>query len=148
MRGGTNELVHVNIKVNISMPSPPFGTSRSTQERDLMSLLHLSTPGSLSVGELRATGLKNAHHVIQDVAVRDIPGYNSQAASGMQLPGPSTARGTPHCEATQVQRQAGGGYIMALNDGLNTKLSVKQGCLHLRRGKPLRKRMLISEVLE
>ncbi|MGA2066673.1 MAG: hypothetical protein ABSG86_16980 [Thermoguttaceae bacterium] len=62
-----------------------------------------------SVGDLRAAGLKDAHHVIQDAAVRDLPGYDTNAAPGVQLEGPSTAPGTPHYNATQVQRLPGGG---------------------------------------
>ncbi len=65
------------------------------------------------IGELRAAGLKDAHHVVQDAAVRNLPGYNTQLAPGVQLPGPSTAVGTPHYIATQVQRQAGGGTLAA-----------------------------------
>ena len=66
-----------------------------------------------TIGDLRAAGLKDAHHVIQDAAVRNLPGYDTMAARGVQLPGPSTARGTPHYLATQVQRQAGGGIYAA-----------------------------------
>jgi len=66
-----------------------------------------------SIGDLRAAGLKDAHHAVQDAAVRDLPGYSTTSARGMQLPGPSTARGTPHYAATQVQRQAGGGTYAA-----------------------------------
>jgi hypothetical protein len=62
-----------------------------------------------SIGEIRAAGLIDAHHVIQDAAVRDLAGYDTNAAPGVQLPGPSTAEGTPHYNATMIQRQAGGG---------------------------------------
>jgi RHS repeat-associated protein len=62
-----------------------------------------------TVGELRAAGGKDAHHVIQEAAVKNLPRYDSNAAPGAHLPGPSTAKGTPHYRATQVQRQAGGG---------------------------------------
>lgn len=62
-----------------------------------------------AIGELRAAGAKDAHHVIQDAAVRDLPGYNTNAAPGVQLHGPSTSQGTPHYNATQAQRGAGGG---------------------------------------
>ncbi len=62
-----------------------------------------------TVGELRDAGLKDAHHTIQDAAVRDIPGYDTNLAAGEQLAGPSTRVGSPHYKATQVQRQAGGG---------------------------------------
>lgn len=62
-----------------------------------------------SIKDIRQAGLKDAHHVIQDAAVRDLPGYNTRLAPGVQLPGPANAIGTPHYRATQVQRQAGGG---------------------------------------
>lgn len=45
--------------------------------------------------------------------MRDLPGYSTTAARGVQLPGPSTARGTPHYAATQVQRELGGGTYAA-----------------------------------
>ena len=38
-----------------------------------------------------------------------MPGYDTNAAPGVALPGPSTKKGTPHYDATQVQREAGGG---------------------------------------
>ncbi|MBY0588600.1 hypothetical protein K2X85_15605 [bacterium] len=66
-----------------------------------------------SVGSLQDAGLKDAHHVIQDAAVRDLPGYNYFEAPGIQLPGPSNVRGTPHYSATLVQRQSGGGTYAA-----------------------------------
>jgi hypothetical protein len=69
--------------------------------------------GATSVGELRKAGQKDAHHIIQDAAVRDLPGYKSGAAPGVQLPGPASSVGTPHHAATQVQRQAGGGNYAA-----------------------------------
>lgn len=62
-----------------------------------------------TVGGLRAAGQKDAHHVIQDAAVRDLPGYSTNAAPGIQLAGPSNVAGTPHNIATAVQRQSGGG---------------------------------------
>jgi RHS repeat-associated protein len=66
-----------------------------------------------TVGGLRAAGQKDAHHIIQDAAVRDLPGYNTNAAPGIQLAGPSNVAGTPHNLATAVQRQAGGGTYAA-----------------------------------
>ena len=66
-----------------------------------------------TVGALRAAGKKDAHHVIQDAAVRDLPGYNTNAAPGIQLAGPSNVAGTPHNIATGVQRQAGRGNYAA-----------------------------------
>ena len=70
-------------------------------------------PLTTSIGDLRAAGLKDAHHVIQDAAVRGLPGYSTHIAPGIQLPGPSTVLGSPHYIATQVQRQAGGGTYAA-----------------------------------
>ncbi len=62
-----------------------------------------------TVGDLRAAGQSDAHHIIQDAAVRDLPGYATNAAPGVQLAGPSTLEGSAHYEATVVQRAAGGG---------------------------------------
>lgn len=62
-----------------------------------------------TVGELRASGQADAHHIIQDAAVRDVPGYKTNAAPGIRLDGPSTTPGSPHYNATQVQRTAGVG---------------------------------------
>jgi hypothetical protein len=77
----------------------------------------LATEGvTTPIGELRAAGLQDAHHVIQDAAVRDLPGYDTQLAPGVQLEGPSTAVGTPHYLATQAQRAAGGGTYAAERD--------------------------------
>jgi hypothetical protein len=59
--------------------------------------------------DLRRTGQTDAHHIIQDAAVRDVPGYSRGEAPAIQLDGPSTQVGSPHYNATQVQRQAGGG---------------------------------------
>jgi RHS repeat-associated protein len=70
-------------------------------------------PNEGTYGELRAAGAKDAHHVIQDAAVRDLPGYSRRAAPAVQLLGPSTQVGSPHYLATQVQRQAGGGTYAA-----------------------------------
>jgi hypothetical protein len=65
------------------------------------------------VGELRDAKLKDAHHVVQDSAVRDLPGYNTNAAPGVQLQGPANVRGTLHQLTRPVQRQAGGGTYAA-----------------------------------
>jgi RHS repeat-associated protein len=66
-----------------------------------------------AIGTLRSLGLKDAHHIIQDAAVRDLPGYSTSAAPGVQLAGPANASGTSHNAATRVQRQAGGGTYAA-----------------------------------
>jgi hypothetical protein len=65
------------------------------------------------VGELRAAKLKDAHHVIQNAAVRELPGYNAKAAPGVQLEGPANVPGTPHARTRSTQRQAGGGTYAA-----------------------------------
>ncbi|QXH48951.1 RHS domain-containing protein [Pseudomonas xanthosomatis] len=62
--------------------------------------------------ELVRAGAKGPHHIIQDAAVKDLPGYDRNVALSVQLPGPSTKIGTPHYIATQVQRQKGGGTYM------------------------------------
>ena len=59
--------------------------------------------------ELRKAGYKDAHHIIQDAAVKDIEGYNKGSAPAIQLEGPSNQVGTEHYNATKVQRQGGGG---------------------------------------
>jgi hypothetical protein len=40
---------------------------------------------------------------------RELDGYDTNAAPGVQLDGPSTEPGTPHYNATQAQRLPGGG---------------------------------------
>jgi hypothetical protein len=65
-----------------------------------------AAPITQTIGALRRAGTRDAHHVIQDAAVRDLVGYDTNAAPGVQLPGPSTAIGSPHYNATQVQRHA------------------------------------------
>jgi hypothetical protein len=62
-----------------------------------------------SIRDLRSSKLKDAHHVIQDAAVRDLPGYDTNAARGVVLEGPANVRGTPHHATRAVQRELGGG---------------------------------------
>ncbi|MCA9647684.1 MAG: hypothetical protein KC492_43640, partial [Myxococcales bacterium] len=64
-------------------------------------------------GQLRRGGARDAHHIIQDAAVRDLPGYSRTAAPAVELPGPSTRVGSPHHAATQAQRGRGGGTYAA-----------------------------------
>lgn len=61
-----------------------------------------------TVGNLRKAGKSDAHHIIQDAAVKHLPGYDTNRAPGVQLPG-GARRGTPHYLANMVQRQKGGG---------------------------------------
>ena len=66
-------------------------------------------PDQAIIKQLRNAGLKDAHHIIQDAAVRDLKGYGTTAAPGVVLEGPSNLSGTAHNLATAVQRQADGG---------------------------------------
>jgi hypothetical protein len=63
--------------------------------------------------ELNAAGLRDGHHIIQNAAVKDLPGYNRGAAPAVHLEGPPTRVGSPHYAATLVQRQPGGGTYAA-----------------------------------
>lgn len=60
-------------------------------------------------GELVSSGQKDAHHIIQDAAMRDIPGYSRMDAPAIQLNGPSNVVGTEHYFATITQRRSVGG---------------------------------------
>jgi hypothetical protein len=63
--------------------------------------------------ELVSAGHCDSHHIIQDAAVRDVPGYNRNDAPAVQLKGPAFVRGgqptTPHSRATYAQRIGGHG---------------------------------------
>ncbi|HUX80204.1 MAG TPA: hypothetical protein VMW10_10755, partial [Alphaproteobacteria bacterium] len=48
--------------------------------------------------------IKDSHHIIQDAAVKDLPGYSRENAISVQLEGPSIVKDTEHYTATQVQR--------------------------------------------
>ncbi|WP_300383066.1 hypothetical protein, partial [Clostridium sp.] len=61
-----------------------------------------------SYKQLVDAGQKDAHHIIQDAAMREIDGYNRFSAPSIQLDGPSTIKGIPHNIATSIQRQTGG----------------------------------------
>jgi RHS repeat-associated protein len=63
--------------------------------------------------QLRAQGAKDAHHIIQDKAAKDLPGYKRGDAPTVQLDGPPSQIGSPHYKATAVQREAGGGTYAA-----------------------------------
>ena len=65
--------------------------------------------GGPSYNKLVSQGAKDAHHIIQHAAVRDLPGYSRGLAPAIQLAGPSTLAGSAHYAATAVQRLAGGG---------------------------------------
>jgi hypothetical protein len=61
--------------------------------------------------DLRQKGRGDSHHIVQDAAVRDLPGYRRGEAPAILLQGPANTRGTPHYHATQRQRQYGGGTL-------------------------------------
>jgi len=90
-----------------------FGITLREIEESLGSGWNVPRGSGPTVGDLRSAGLKDAHHVIQDAAVRDLAGYDTNAAPGAQLAGPASRRGTPHYAATQIQREAGGGTYAA-----------------------------------
>ena len=56
--------------------------------------------------------MKDAHHIVQDAAVRDIPGYDRGSAPAIQADGPSTQIGSEHYNMTYDQSHAttGGTY--------------------------------------
>lgn len=56
---------------------------------------------------------RQRHHVIQDAAVRELPGYSYSKAPTVGLPGQAKVAGTPHNLATVIQRQRGGGTLAA-----------------------------------
>ncbi|MGE6721329.1 hypothetical protein ACQKGD_29025 [Peribacillus frigoritolerans] len=58
--------------------------------------------------QLTSMKVKDSHHIIQDAAVRDIPGYHRNNAPAIHLQGPNK-KGTEHYKASKVQRQSGGG---------------------------------------
>lgn len=53
-----------------------------------------------------------SHHIIQNAAVKDMPGYNKYQAPSIQLKGPASKVGTEHYKATQFQshNKYGGTY--------------------------------------
>jgi RHS repeat-associated protein len=57
----------------------------------------------------RSNGQIQSHHVIQDAAVKNIPGYDRNKATAVILQGPSTDRATQHGQTRGVQTQRGGG---------------------------------------
>ena len=61
--------------------------------------------------ELGNMGVTDGHHIVQDAAVRDLPGYSNEGAPCIGLPGPSNSLAAPHGRATAVQRARGGGTL-------------------------------------
>ncbi len=67
----------------------------------------------ITIGALRNAGRKDAHHIIQDAAVRDLHGYRTNSAPGIQLRGPANDLASPHGLTRPIQQQAGGGTYAA-----------------------------------
>jgi hypothetical protein len=91
-------------------------TTGSVMISAMAGIMHVPYAGpsvTAPIRELKDAGLKDGHHVIQDAAVRDLPGYDRNLAPGVQLRGPSTTIGTPHYLATLIQRAGGGGTYAA-----------------------------------
>jgi RHS repeat-associated protein len=63
--------------------------------------------------DLYKSKARDAHHIIQHKAVKDLPGYSHSKAPAVQLDGPSTRVDGPHFKATRTQREAGGGTYAA-----------------------------------
>jgi hypothetical protein len=62
---------------------------------------------------MQNAGLKDAHHIYQDAAVRDLAGYSKHDALTVQIQGPANQIGTPHYTATQAQGVLDGGILRA-----------------------------------
>ena len=92
-------------------PKPNYGPlARDVAGDNRGALLNNSKSKTIgSYRELVNAKQKDAHHIIQDAAMRDIEGYNRFNAPARQLDGPSTTKGTPHNIATSIQRETGGG---------------------------------------
>jgi hypothetical protein len=72
------------------------------------------------IGERTVGAYKNikglyseAHHIIQDAAVKNLPGYNKMDAPTIHLEGPAYDKATPHGKATQTQKKTVGGGTYA-----------------------------------
>jgi RHS repeat-associated protein len=113
--GGRKELGDnlINLGLDAAGAAIPFVTGLGEARRALHAAEEANEFARGTYKGLRDAGLSDSHHIIQDAAVRDLPGYSRNAAPAVQLPGPSTRVGSPHYEATQVQRQAGGGNYAA-----------------------------------
>lgn len=59
-----------------------------------------------SYGALVDAGFTDAHHVIQNAAVRDLPGYDPKAAPAVALPGPAGVPSSPHGMTRPAQRKS------------------------------------------
>jgi hypothetical protein len=59
-----------------------------------------------SYGALVDAGFTDAHHVIQNAAVRDLPGYDPKTAPAVALPGPAGVLSSPHGMTRPAQRKS------------------------------------------
>lgn len=57
-------------------------------------------------GELSDAGVKDAHHLLQDAAMRNVEGYKKRNAPAIQADGPSTLVGSEHYNLTYDQSHA------------------------------------------
>ncbi|AJQ29481.1 RHS repeat-associated core domain-containing protein [Pelosinus fermentans] len=63
--------------------------------------------------QMQNAGLKDAHHIYQDAAVRELEGYSKYDALTVQVQGPANKVGTPHYKLTQAQNVLDGGTLKA-----------------------------------
>ena len=71
--------------------------------------------------ELTSAKVKDAHHIIQDAAVRDVIGYSRDAAPTIQVVGPAFSKGSEHYYLSCDQKSAtiGGTYGAERTIGMN-----------------------------
>ncbi len=62
---------------------------------------------------MQNAGLKDAHHIYQDAAVKNLDGYSKYDALTVQIEGPANKIGTLHYNATQAQGVLDGGILRA-----------------------------------
>ena len=102
-----------NLGLDVLGAALPFVTGLGAARRGLSSADELSDLARGTYKELSDAGLKDAHHIIQDAAVRDLPGYSRNSAPAVQLPGPANDLSSPHGRTRPVQRERGGGNYAA-----------------------------------
>lgn len=85
-----------------------YGVVAGTYGRPLV-----AGPITMPAGVMQSRGIQQAHHVVQDAAVRELAGYNARRAPAVQLAGPATKAGTPHALTRIAQKQTGGGTLGA-----------------------------------
>ncbi|MEN9657355.1 MAG: hypothetical protein RL571_820 [Pseudomonadota bacterium] len=90
----------------------PFGLSSSKCPCDCDRILAEMNAKGRQSGQYNQVD-PDSHHIIQNAAMQDLPGYSRSTAPAVQLQGPSTTKGSEHYIATQTQREAGGGNYAA-----------------------------------